>query len=106
MIGFGQPVVDVVAGAGMFKGMSPKALTCGHGQLDLWRCRTAVAWGGEVGAIVSGNSVDLIGNSFDQLLEKVGGGPAGGLFNQPGKSELGSAIHGDEQIELPLLSAD
>ena len=44
MIGFGQSVVDVVAGTGVFKGMSPKDLASGYGLLDVRRCRTAVAW--------------------------------------------------------------
>jgi len=43
MIGFGQSVVDIVAGTSMFKGMSPKDLASGNGQLDIRRCRTAVA---------------------------------------------------------------
>ena len=43
-------LVDVVAGTGVFKGMSPKDLASGYGLLDVRRCRTAVAWGGEMGA--------------------------------------------------------
>jgi len=88
MIGFGQSVIDIVADAGAFKGMSPKDLASGPGQLDIRRSRTAIAWGGEVSAVVSQDSVDLIANGSDQLLEEIGGAPAGGLFTSRAKANL------------------
>lgn len=106
MIGFGQSMVDVVDGTGVFKGMGSKDFSLGDGQLDVRRGRTAIARGGEVGAVVSQDSVDLIGNGPDQLVEEVGGGTAGGFSNQPGKGELGSAVHGNKQVEFSLLRAD
>jgi len=105
MVGFGQAVVEVVAGAGVFEGVRPEELARGHGQPDLGHGRTAVARRGEVGAVVRQDRVDPVGDGLDERLEEVGGGPAGGLFHQAGEGEFGGAVDGDKEVETALLGA-
>lgn len=60
----------------------------------------SIAWGGEVGAIIRQHGVDPVGYARNEFPQEVGGSAARGLFHQAGEGELGSAIHGDKEVEL------
>jgi hypothetical protein len=95
-----------VLSTGGFEGMSAEDLPSLRGQLDGRRSRSGIARRSEVGAVIGEDSMDLIRDDLDQLLQEVRRRPPGGLLDQPGKGELGSAIHGDEEVELSFLGAD
>ena len=106
VIGFGQAVIDVVAGTGDFKGMSAEDFAALPSQPDVRGGGSGIAGRSEVSAIVGQDGVDFVGNSFDQCLQEVGGVTSRRALNQAGKSELGSAIDGHEEQEFSLLGSN
>lgn len=56
-----------------------------------------------MGVVVGQHRVDLVRNRGNEMPEEVGSRPAGHLFVQFDKGELGRAIDGDQQVELALL---
>jgi hypothetical protein len=106
VVGLGEAVIDIVASTREFESVSPEDLASGQGQLDVLRCRSGIARGGEVGAVVGKNDVDAVGDGLDQFIQELRSDAAGGLLDQPGESELGSAVDRDEEVEFSLLGAD
>ena len=47
-----------------------------------------IAWGGEVGSVVSEDRVDLVGDGGDQAAQEVPGGAARHLLMQLDKGQL------------------
>ena len=97
MVGFGEAVVDGVTSAGVLKGMSAEGFSALESQSDIWSGGGGVAWGGEMSAVVGEDGMDAVREDGDQFIQKIGRSLAGGLFHQPNKGELGSAINGDER---------
>lgn len=59
MLGLGQAMIGIIAGAGHFEGMSPEwLLPLDHG-FDIGHSPTLTAWIGEMGAVVRQNGVNL-----------------------------------------------
>src|SRR5271155_737229 len=59
MLGFGQAMVDIALGAGVFEGVRPDGLSGVEGGLDVGRRRTRVAWRREGRAVVGEDRVGL-----------------------------------------------
>ena len=97
MIGFGEAVFDAVAAASPVEGMpaqqSGDALPV-PGQI------------GELDAVVGEHGMDVVRDRLDQSVEKVRGGLGVGSLDEPGDGELGSAIYGDEEVELSFGGGD
>lgn len=105
MLGLGQAVIDVALGAGVLEGMSPEALTIGHGLLDLGdgvapatRCR-------EMDAVVSENGMDLARHRLDEMQKEVGRDSGRRLLMQLDVGELRRSIDGNEEMQLALFGA-
>ncbi len=105
VVGLGQAVIDVVTGAGDFKGVGAKMLSTLLSQLDVGGGRTEVARGGEVSAVVGENGVDFIRDELDEFLQKIGGLAPSRPFHQSGEGELAGAVDGDKKVELTLGGA-
>ena len=88
MIGLGQPVIDVVLGAGVFEGVRPNELSSLQGGLDVRRRRARIAWCGEVGSVVGEDRVDLVGDGGDQAAQEVSRGGARHFLVQLDEGEL------------------
>ena len=65
-----------------------------------------IAWGGEVGSVVSEDRVDLVGDGGDQAAQEVPGGAARHLLMQLDKGELRRPIDGDDEVELALRGSN
>jgi hypothetical protein len=57
---------------------------------------------GELDAIIGQNDVEPVGHGGDQVTQEGCGGHLPGLLVQFNESELGSAVDGDEEIQLAL----
>jgi hypothetical protein len=69
---FGQPMIDIVEGAGVFEGMREEGFLVSDHLLDLDR-RPGFAGGvGEVGSVVGEDGVDLVGDGGDQAAQEAG----------------------------------
>ena len=102
MLGLGQPVIDIVKGAGVFEGVRVEEPPLGDHLLDL-------GWGpgfaggiGEVGSVVGEDGVDPVGDGFDQAAQEVRGRAARHLLMQFDEGELRGPINRDKEIELAL----
>ena len=102
MFRLGQPMIDVVLGAGVFEGVRPDRFSGVESRLDVRRGRTRVAWRGEVGSIVGEDGVDLIRDGGDQPAQEVPRRAARYLLMQFDESELRGSIDCDKQVELAL----
>ncbi len=58
----------------------------------------------ELNAIVGKNRVDLVGHSFEHVLEELPGRLSVGSCNELGNGELGCPVDADEEKELSLSS--
>jgi len=106
MLGLGQAMIDIVAGAGHVEGVSPEwFLSFDHG-VDIGHSPTPTAWIGEVGAVVRQNGVDLVGDCLDQVPQEVGCDTPRSFLVQLHESELRGSIDGDEEIEPSHRSAN
>lgn len=106
MIRFGEAVIDVVASAGVFKGMSAEDFPVLEGETDVGGGRSGIARGGEVSAVVGEDGVDAVRKGSDQLFEELRRRAAVGLGDESCKGEFGSAVDGDEKEELAFCGAN
>ena len=106
MIGLGQPMFDVVLGAGIFEGVRPNELSGLQGGLDVRGCRTRVAWRREVSSVVGEDRVDLVGDGGDQAAQEVPRGAARHLLVQLDEGELRRSVDGDDEVEFALRSSN
>lgn len=106
VIGFGQPMIDIMAGTGGFKGMSPEDFAALPAQPDVGSGGSGIAGSSKVSAIVGQDSVDFVGNSFHECLQEVGGVASARALNQAGKSKLGRAIDGHKEQKFSLLGSN
>jgi len=74
MLGLGQAMIDIVEGAGIFKGMREEGLSLGDHLLDLGWGPGLAGGVGEVGSVVGEDRVDSVGDSLDEAAQEVGGG--------------------------------
>ena len=88
MLGLGQPVIDIVEGAGVFEGVREEGFSVGDHLLDLGRGPGVPGGIGEVGPVVGEDRMDLVRDGFDQTTQEVGGGAARHLFVQFDEGEL------------------
>lgn len=77
MLGLGEAMIDVVAGAGYLKGVGPERLLPFDHGLDVGRSPAFAGRTGEVGAIVCQDGMDFVGNRLDEVEQEVGGGAPG-----------------------------
>lgn len=105
VLGFGQAMVDVVAGARYFEGGSPEWLAARKHAFDIGDRPTLALGIGEVDPIVGQHGVDLVGNGFDEVKQEVSRDPPCGLLVQLGEGELRGPIDGDEEVEPALRGA-
>ena len=106
MLGLGQAMIDIVAGAGHVEGMSPEwFLSFDHG-FDIGHSPTLTAWIGEVGAVVRQNGVDLVRDGLDQVPQEVGCDTPRGFLVQLSEGELRGSIDSDEEIKPSHRSAN
>ena len=99
VLGLGQAMIDIIAGAGYVEGMSPEwFLSLDHG-FDIGHSPTLTAWIGEVGPVVRQNSVDLVRDCLDQVPQEVGRDTPGGFLVQLGEGELRGSVDSDEEIK-------
>jgi hypothetical protein len=104
MLRLGETVIDVVAGAGHFEGVSPEELlTCDH-LLDLGQRPTLAIR--EVDAVVRENGVNLIGNGFDEVAQEVCCNTGRDSFVQFSIGELGGSIDRHKKVKLALGGVD
>lgn len=101
MLGLGQAVIDVVPSAGIFEGVCPEAFTISHSLFDLGDGRALSAWGGEAGAVVRENGMDLVGHGHDEMQREVGSGSGRCRLVQLGRSELGRLIVATRRCRFP-----
>lgn len=106
MIGLGEAMIEVMAGAGVFKGMSPKEFAALHRQLDGGSSGLGVARSGEVGAVVGEDGMNAIGDELEQRPQEVGCLSGGGPLDQADERELGSALNGHKEEEFAFLGSD
>jgi len=106
MLWFGEAMIDVALGAGVFEGMRPDRLTGVDRGLDVGGGRAGVAGRGEVGSVVGQHRVHLVGYGGDEAAQEVSGGAARDLFVQFDKGELGGPVDGHQEIELALSGMD
>jgi hypothetical protein len=100
MPGLGQSMIDVIAGAGVFEGMSLEGLAARPLVLQFhWRPRAAGRIG-EVDPVVGQDGVDLVRRGVDEGAQKIAGHSRRGLAMKLDESEFGSPVYRDEEIEL------
>lgn len=75
MLGLGQPMIDIGAGAGELEGMRPEGSPFRLHLLDFRRGPGLAAGIGTVRSIIREHRVDFVGNGFDQREQEVGGDP-------------------------------
>lgn len=85
---FGQAMIDVILGAGKFKGMSPEGFAAFHRPLYVGRCRALIARCREVCAVVGENGTHLVRNRLEKCSQKIGGNARRGFLMQFSKGEL------------------
>ncbi len=88
MLGLGEAMIDIVAGAGHDESMGPEELLALDLLLDVSRGPTVAGRIGEVSAIVREDGVDLIRHGLDKVLQEVGGDAPGGFLVQLCVGEL------------------
>jgi hypothetical protein len=71
VLGLGQAVVDVVLRTGELESMGAEGLAGLQGAFDVGCRRALVAGGGEVGAVVGQDGVNLVGNRLEQRAQEV-----------------------------------
>ena len=91
MVGFGEPVLDVVCLAD-------------HVEAHLTRAGGVAVAGllGELDAIVGQDRVDAVGHGFQQVFEELPRGAPVSLVDQLGDRELARTVDADEQVQLAL----
>jgi hypothetical protein len=97
MIGLGQAMLDAVFSAAHVEHM-------GH----VCRRRTVAVLRqiGELDPVIGQDSVDFLGDRFNQGLQESGRGPPIGFAFELGESELGRAVDRHEKIEFSLFGSD
>jgi hypothetical protein len=103
MLRFGQPMIDIVPGAGQFESVSTEERAFRDGFFDLADSQATAAGYCEVNAVVGKNRMNLVRHGRDEVAEEVGGDPRGCFFMQLGKGEFRRSVDGDEEIELAFL---
>ena len=73
MLGFGQSMIDIGAGAGEFESMCAKPLALGEHSFDFYWGPGVTSPIGEMNSVVGEHRVDFVGNGLDQSEQKVGG---------------------------------
>jgi hypothetical protein len=97
VVGLCEAVFDLVHPAGPVEGMAAPGRR--------WAV-TVLRQVGELDAVVSEHRVYLVRHGLDQFLQEGPGSCARGLPLQPGEDVLGGAVHGHEEVELALSSAN
>ena len=72
VLGLGQAMIDGVASAGHFKGRSSEWLAALKHAFDIGDRPTLALRVSEVRAVVSQHGMDLVGDRFDEIPQKVG----------------------------------
>jgi hypothetical protein len=88
MLGFRQPMIDFVAGAGEFKSVRAERTPLREHLLDFRGGPGLAARVGEVRAIVGEHCVDSVGNGLGQRDQKIGGDSGRGFLMQLDEGEL------------------
>jgi hypothetical protein len=102
VLGLGQPMIDIVEGAGVFEGMRVEELPIGDHLFDLSRRPCFASGVGEVGPVVGEDGMDPVGDGLDQVAQEVCGRLARHLFVQLDEGELRGPVDGDDEMELSL----
>lgn len=105
VLGLGEAVVDVGFGAGELKGVGAEEFSPLERQLDLRSGGTPIAGRSEMHSVISEHGMDLVRHSLEKRIQEVGRNPLSGLLMHLHENELGSAVDGDQKIELALLRA-
>ena len=95
VLGFGEPVIDVVLGTGVLEGMRPDWLPAFQGLLDELCSGSCVAGRGEVDAVIGQDGVHLVGHGPDERTEEVARYSRCDLLVQLHVGELGGSPPAD-----------
>ena len=106
MLGLGQPMIDIIEGAGVFEGMGEEGFPVSDHVPDFCRGPCIASGIGEVGSVVGEDGVDPIGDGFDQAAQEVRGRAARHLLMQFDEGELRGPIDRDEEMELSLSGSN
>ena len=102
VLGLGQPMIDIVEGAGVFEGMRVEELPIGDHLFDLSRRPCFASGVGEVGPVVGEDGMDPVGDGLDQVAQEICGRLARHLFVQLDEGELRGPVDCDDEMELAL----
>lgn len=105
VLGLGEAVVDVGLGAGELEGVGAEEFSPLDRELDFRSGGTAITGRGEMHSVVGEHGMDLVRHSLEERIQEVGRNPLSGLLMHLHESELGSAVDGDQKIELALRRA-
>ena len=106
MIGLGQPMVDVVLGAGVFEGVRPNGFSSLQRGLDVRHSGARIAWRGEVGSVVGEDGMDLIRDGGDQAAQEVPRGATRHLLVDLDEGELRRSVDGNDEVELAVSGSN
>ena len=104
MAWLGQPMVDVVLGAGILEGIREEAASKIHCASDVGSSRADISWRGEMGAVVGQNGMNLVRDGTHEGMKEVARDPPGGIFVQFGKGELGGSVDSETESTVDFAS--
>jgi hypothetical protein len=106
MLGLGQPMIDVVEGAGIFEGMREEGLPVSDHVPDFGRGPGIASGISEVGSVVGEDGIDPVRDGGDQAAQEVPRGATRHLLMQFDEGELRRSVDGDDEVELALRSSN
>jgi hypothetical protein len=106
MFDFGQPVINVVSGASTLECVTPEQLSfCPHFPDVCWR-PAAASWISELNAVVGENSVEIVRNSSNEIVQELLRDGIGRLLMKLDISKLAGSVDCHEQMELAFSGSD